>query len=109
MNQIGTGLSPSDSLLVKAGAGDLFSFQVSNPSAATVYAFLVDKASAVAPGDTPKGCPIAVPAFSQIELGVLFFTGAGWHFTTGISIGVSSSNTAYAASGVASDICAAYN
>ena len=109
-SQIGTGLTPSDTLVVKASAGSLLSFQVTNRSASTVYVFLVDKATAVAPGDTPKGCPIPVPAGAQIELGTLFFTTAGWAFATGISIGVSSSNTTYTA-GVAADhdISATFN
>jgi hypothetical protein len=108
-SQIGTGLTPSDTLVVKASAGSLLSFQVTNRSPSTVYVFLVDKATAVSGGDTPKGCPIPVPPSSQIELGVSFFTTAGWQFGTGISIGVSSSNTTYTPGTAADhDILATY-
>lgn len=104
----GTGVATGATLAVKGSAGTLFSLYVMNRNAATRYVFISDALAAGAAG--LKGSPIAVPAGSELILDDAFFTTSGWSFATGISVGISTSNTAYAVGTAADhDINASYS
>lgn len=86
---------------VKATAGNVFAVTASNVNAAVRYLQLHNKASAPANPDVPI-YSFPIPAGSatnpvSVTMDERFFGQAGKHFTTGIAIGISTTNATYTA------------
>lgn len=78
---------------MKATAGNLLSIAVTNRNAAVRYLQLYNTASAT----TPILAQFTIPLSGMLILGTDFFTDKGWPFSTGITWGISTSATVYAA------------
>lgn len=79
--------------VLKAGPGVLHYLRVSNTTAAKIYVFVANHVSD--PSGTPLMPPIPVPANDAAEIGLPFPI----PFSTGLSVGSSTTQAAYAAAG----------
>lgn len=81
--------SPTESQVVKAGAGVLYSVRAYNNTGSTIYLQVFDAVAVPADGVTPTLAPrnIAANSWGEIDLGV------GRTFTNGISLAASSTPT----------------
>lgn len=86
------------SAVLKASAGHLNSVYAANRSAVNLWLQFINSTAAITTGNTAV-LQFSIPPGGQIVIGSDFFSTNGWVFTTGISWGISTQTTTYAAYG----------
>lgn len=103
-----TGTTQANGLVVKTSAGYIVSLYVYNTTASNVWAVLANQITIPTGFTTIIGTPVLVPASSAVILGNDFFGQGGFLFSTGISVGITTSEASYSAGGASFDITASF-
>jgi hypothetical protein len=103
-----TGTTQANGLVVKTTAGYIVSIYVYNTTASNVWAIMANQITIPSGFTTIIGIPVLIPASSAVVLGTDFFGTGGILFSTGISIGISTSEASYSAGGASFDILVNY-
>lgn len=103
-----TGSTQANSLIVKTSAGYIVSLYVYNSTGSNVWAVMANQITAPTAFTTMIGTPILIPASSGVILGNDFFGQGGFLFSTGIVIGITTSEASYTAAGASFDISVSF-
>jgi hypothetical protein len=103
-----TGTTQANSLVVKTSAGYIVSLYVYNSTASNAWFVMANQIIAPTTFTTMIGTPVLVPASSAVILGNDYFGQGGFLFSTGIAIGITTSEASYSAAGASFDITVSF-